>query len=241
MTARAIGDVLAGRRRRADERRTLQPVHRRSYHQGERECREWQRFNRFPATENNARMRALEELEREERTARAERQGTRKREASVLKHVYRLLLRLRGKKTGQLDPSYDWIAKQVDHAPSAVKRAMRQLEELGFLRWIRRTQRVEDPARPDQYVEQISNAYVLELTRRAADLVRRILRRPTPEQQRRLDEQRRDAEHRARSTGEVVARAPMEIRSTLEAMHRSFTSASPSTVLNPALKKEKGE
>lgn len=242
MTARKTADVVrqftAGRSAR---RRTHQPVHRRSFHVGEREQREWLHHNRFPRTENNARLRALQEIEEQERyadrTAADGRQMKRRREAYVMRGVYRYLLRLRGELNGRLDPTYATIAAALHYAESAVKAAMKRLADLGFLRWIRRTQLLEDPSPGGQYVEQASNAYVLELTGRALDLVRRILRRPTPEQARRHDEQRRSAELEGLSAEDAVSGVEDEgLRASLRRLLDGIGGgASPPTPLNPAV------
>lgn len=241
MTARSTSDIvsrIANRRsaQRAMGRRTNQPVHRKSYHAGERERREWLTHNRFPRSENNARMRALEEIEQQERYAGREGRR-RRREHSVLLGVYRYLLRLRGSGNGRLDPTYQTIAAALHYASSAVKAAMKRLSELGFLRWIRRTQLLDDATPGGQYVEQISNAYVLELAGRAAAMVRRILRRPTPEQARAAAERDRQAHAATMSDADVVAAVEdTALRSALERVLDGLDGASPPDGLNPALK-----
>lgn len=235
MTTRTIGNVLSGNAE-PKLRRTFQPVHRNSRHSGERERREWLQHNRFPRTENNARMRALEEIDRDIRRTTKE-GGKRCREAHVMKGVYRWLLRLRGRADGRLDPSYQTIAAELGYAASAVKAAMKRLEELGFVRWIRRTRLVENPQPGGQYVEQVSNAYVLELAGRAAAMVRKILRRPTPEQAARREAQQKHAEHAAMSPDQAVAVITNpELKKTLSRMLDRLRGASPSDGLNPALK-----
>ena len=65
MTARAFGDLAAqitGVRRLG--RRSFQPVRRNSPYAGEYEQNRWKRENTFPRTENNARIKQLEDLMR---------------------------------------------------------------------------------------------------------------------------------------------------------------------------------
>ncbi|MGE5563102.1 MAG: hypothetical protein ACM3ZV_07300 [Bacillota bacterium] len=238
MNARSTQGIVRkfAKQHTAAPRRTHQPVHRRSYHAGEREQREWLTHNRFPRSEENARHRALQEIEEQERYVdRGDRK--RRREAYVMRGVYRYLLRLRGQLNGRLDPTYATIARALHYAESAVKAAVKRLAELGFLRWIRRTRPIEDPAPGGQYVEQISNAYVLELSGRAADLVRKILRRPTPEQARRRDEQQRPAQADGLSDEELVAGvADGALRRSLGRMLDGLRGgASPPTGLNGTL------
>src|ERR1051326_100719 len=127
MTARTTADIIRNTANsksaaRAMGRRTFQPVHRKSYHAGEREQREWLTHNRFPKQEENARNRALQELEEQERYVdRGDRR--RRREAYVIRGVYRYLLRLRGQHSGRLDPTYATIAAALHYAESAVKAA----------------------------------------------------------------------------------------------------------------------
>jgi hypothetical protein len=240
MTARTSGDLA---RRvaaqlgadRAMVRRTHQPVHRRSFHAGEREEREWRQHNRFPRSQDNARLRALQEIEEQQRYA--DREGRRRRrEDNVMRGVYRFLLRLRGKLNGRLDPTYQTIAASLHYAPSAVKAAMKRLSDLGFVRWIRRTRLLDEPQPGGQFVEQISNAYVLELTGRAADLVRRILRQLTPDQERDRARQQRDAETAAMTLEQAVdVVADPELRALLSRMGDRLRSAGPPDGLNPAL------
>lgn len=239
MTARAIGNVLAGKAE-PGTRRTFQKVHRRSFHAGERERREWRQHNCFPHSQDNARMRALEQLEREDRRAnRGDRK--RRREDSCILGVYRYFLRLRGRESGRLDPTYATIAAALDYAESAVKAAMKRLEALGFLRWIRRTQLLDDPEPGGQYVEQASNAYVLQLAGRAAKLVSRILRELSPEQRRRREEQETATRRAAMTSEELVADcADPALRKALGGLLNSMKGASPPTGLNDTLRGSKG-
>ena len=52
--------------------------------------------------------------------------------------VLRCLLRLRGRKDGRLDPTYQWIADKMHKSRSAVVEAVARLKVCDFLDWIRR-------------------------------------------------------------------------------------------------------
>jgi hypothetical protein len=94
--------------------------------------------------------------------------GERRREAYVIRGVYRFLLRLRGQLSGRLDPTY---ATDRQGAPLCRKRREGG-DEAPFGARVPSLDSSDAPARRaepgGQYVEQISNAYVLELTGRAA-------------------------------------------------------------------------
>ena len=221
---------------RRHQPRTGQQVHRYSYHEGERETRPWLQHNTFADSEHNARMRALEEFERSTRR-RGRRNGAL---GHIALEVYRFLLRLRNRKTGRLDPSYDWIAKQLNRSRSAVARAIRRLKDANFLDWQRRTRPVEDPEPDGQYVEQISNAYFLTLREGAAELVRRVLRRPTEKMRRIAEEKRRAAERRADEAkpDEQLLSGIVDpyLRKALERLSAKLEGASPPGPINSALK-----
>lgn len=230
----AVGEIVTGAKPRK-ARRTYQRVWSRSYDEGDREVRPWAQFNTFPETEHNARMRALEELESATR-------GPGKRNGAagqIAVEVYRFMLRLRDRKTGRLEPSYAWIAAQLNRSMSAVKRAMKRLSVLGFLDWQRRTRPVEDPEPGGQYTEQISNAYILKLAGDAAELVRRMLRRPSERVrlvQLARDRQRRNEETGRMSTDEILAQvADPSLRKILTRLRDKVEGASPPGPLSGAL------
>jgi hypothetical protein len=209
--------------------RTGQKVHRCSYHEGERETRPWLQHNTFEKSEHNARMRAAEEYDRATR-APGKRNGAL---GHIALEVYRLLLRLRGRKTGRLDPTYAWIAGQLCRSRSAVFRAMKRLKQFGFLDWLRRTRPVEDPEPDGQYVEQISNAYFLELRGAAAELVGRMLRRPSAKLRQVLDERRRDAKLAEADSADLVAGvSDPALRRSLERMLEKVEGANPPRPIN---------
>lgn len=217
MSARTRSEIAAIRDDifRARRPRTSQPVHRNSYHAGEREVRPWRQHNMFAATEHNARMRAAEEFDDLTRMP-GRRNGAL---GHIALQVYRRLLRLRGRKTGRLDPTYAWLAAELNRSRSAVFRAMTRLKEHGFLDWLRRTQPVEDPEPDGQYVEQISNAYVLELRGVAAELVRRITRRPSEKLRRVIEEKRRALREAMPIEALLAAVVDDELRSVLKSFN----------------------
>ncbi|SDA21467.1 hypothetical protein SAMN03159340_01447 [Sphingomonas sp. NFR15] len=178
----------------------------------------------FDRSENNARMASAEKLEHDTK-APGKRNG-------ALGHiglkVLRFLLRLRGRADGRLDPSIQWLADQIHHSRSAVAAALQRLKEQGFLDWVRRTQIVEDPERPDQYVEQISNAYFLTLPGRARDIIRKVMRRPTSPEERATNDRRRQKCQSAEEVEASVARIKdPELRDLLHGMRADLESANP--------------
>ncbi|HEX8402212.1 MAG TPA: replication protein A [Allosphingosinicella sp.] len=222
--------------------RTNQRVHRASYHEGEREGRLWRRHNTFADAEHNAWMRAAEELDDATRTT-GKRNGA---IGDIGLRVLRFMLRLRNRKTGRLDPSYAWLAAQINRSKSAVCRAVQRLKALGFLDWLRRTRPVEDPEPDGQYVKQISNAYLLELRGVAAEMVGRILRRPTEKMRRIVEEKQRADRDRAdasRSATDVAAETAdpdlrailLSMASTIDARESKDQGAIPPEPINDTL------
>lgn len=135
----------------------------------------WRAHNMFPKSEHNARMRALEEFERETKLP-GKRNGA---IGGIGLEVYRYLMRLRHKKSGRLDPTIRWIADAISRSRSAVAAALARLKEHGFIDWIRRCQPIEDAKPDEQQTEQIANAYILQTPASAKERVRRMLRKPT--------------------------------------------------------------
>ncbi|TPG14343.1 hypothetical protein EAH84_03270 [Sphingomonas oligophenolica] len=209
--------------------RTLQPVHRHSRHAGDRELDLWRRYNTFSKSEHNARMRAVEQYDRETKKP-GKRNGAL---GYIALEIMRFMLRLRGKRGGRLDPSLKWLADQLHRSRSAIAAALARLKQHGFLDWVRRTRLVDDPARPEQYVEQISNAYFFGLPKGAADLVRRMLRRPSEEQQRRSDEAARATRAATTSPTAIIAGVTdPALRATLAGLDHVLRSANPLNGLN---------
>lgn len=217
---------------------TRQPVRRNSYRAGEREHRHWRRFDR---REFNARMRAAEQHDRENKQP-GKRNGP---IGAIGLEVYRELMRMVCWKTGRLEPSIETICKRTARSRDAVSSAMRRLKTEGFLNWIRRFEPVEDPDPFGPQVKQTTNAYWFELPAKAADLVRRLMKRPTTKQRdAKRDDQVRDqatdacAEHQ---TAVAVATAIADPGSLLGKALRSAglawdrSNANPLSGENPAL------
>ena len=186
----------------------------------------------FPRSENNARLKQLEQLMRSTKLP-GRRRGI---VGDVEMEVYRFLLRRRGRMNGRLDYAISTIAAEIRRARSAVINALARLKELGFLDWRRRTAPVEHPEPGGQYVQQISNAYFLTLPRKAAELVRRILRRPTEEGRRAQQHREFLAQFDAMTPEEQLATITDEgLRSTFRRMRRLLEGASPPQGQNQAL------
>lgn len=179
LTARAIGDVLAGRETKIQ--RTFQPVRRDSRHAGEREHRIWRPLG---STKQAARLRIGAVMQAAEFY---DRQGKQPGERNgPLGHVgievLRALFRIVDFKTGRLEPAIATICDRIRRSRAAVVRALARLKAHGFLDWIRRTEPTNNVGAGPQ-VRQITNAYGFDLAnlpRSAADWVRKILGRGPP-------------------------------------------------------------
>jgi hypothetical protein len=170
--ARSFNEVTTGIRDRA---RSNSPVRRNSHNAGGSEVSLWRTHNTFPKTEHNARMRAAEAFEHETKLP-GKRNGAL---GSIGLEVLRCLLRLRGRKDGRLDPTYQWIADKIHRSRSAVGEALDRLKACGFLDWIRRCVPIEDALPDEQQSEQISNAFILLQPPTVRECVRRMLRKPS--------------------------------------------------------------
>jgi hypothetical protein len=196
MSARTIGAVLGGRE--GKWRRTFQPVRRNSYNVGEREARFWRPVDRREIT---ARLRAAEAYNREFKKPGRPNGPLGHVGLEVLQAMYRII----DYKSGRLEPSIDYIMRQVKRSRDAVVRALKALKTHGFIEWIRRTEpTANDGAGPQ--VRQISNAYRLDLPSRARALVDKILGRGAPKP---VDQEQREAEQ-AEALAEMLAQAGPE-------------------------------
>lgn len=135
--ARSFSEVTTGIRGRA---RPGSNVRRNSRNAGGSEVSLWRTHSTFQKTERNARMRAAEAFERETKLP-GKRNGAL---GSIGLGVLRCLLRLRGRKDGRLNPTYQWIADKIHKSRSAVVEAVARLKACGFLDWIRRCGRLDD-------------------------------------------------------------------------------------------------
>lgn len=212
--------------------RTGNRVHRRSYYVGEREARLWERHNRFSRGENNARLAAAEEYDRRSRGPRAKNGKL----GHIALEVYRVLLRIRGRQDGRLDPSVQWLARQLKRSVSAIHAALKRLRAEGFLDWVRRTVPVEEPEPFGPQVQQASNAYILELTGWAAAKVRQILRRPTEAMRRAAEKSAREDELAA-----IAAMTPAELAAHINARVRDPRLATALEGLSARTKRDSDE
>jgi hypothetical protein len=221
MNAPSLHNVVIGKRAPV---RTGQPVRRNSHNAGGAELSLWRAHNMFPRDEHNARMRAAEEFEHENKLP-GRRNGAL---GAIGLKVYRCLLRLRGKQDGRLDPTYQWIADHVHHSRSAVGDALKRLKEHGFLDWIRRCQPIEDAEPDEQQTEQIANAYILPLPASASERVRRMLRRPSEFVRAVAEKLARQRKLDTSTVGEVIAEVQdPELKALLANLRVGVESANP--------------
>lgn len=241
MSARSLHEVATGTVRKVH--RTGQPVRRNSFKVDTRESRIWLPFKR---AEFNARMRAAEQHDRDNKQP-GKRNGPL---GHVALEVYRELMRKVCWKTGRLEPSLDTIAGWVSRSRSAVAEALARLKEEGFLDWIRRFEPVENPDPFGPQVRQITNAYKLTLPAAAAEFVRRLLRKPTDKQRDAAHDQevRQKASSAAdeHAQAEQIAAALASGDGALGRSLRSFgavfdrTNANPAGGEKPALTEQRG-
>ncbi len=215
-----------------DRARSGQPVRRNSHNAGGAELALWRQHNMFPKSEHNARMRAAEEFEHETKLP-GKRNGAL---GAIALKVYRYLLRLRGKKSGRLDPTIRWIADNIYHSRSAVAAALQRLKEHGFLDWIRRCQPIEGALPDEQQTEQIANAYILRLPASAKERVRRMLRKPSEFVRAVAEKLARQKKLDTSTVDEVIAEvASSELRAILARVRASVDSANPLSGQSEAL------
>lgn len=176
MTARSIGELLAGREP-AKRTRTFQPVRRNSYYRGEREGTVWRPLGtdkRAAKRLIGSRLKAAERYEHHHRRELQRKHPGRRNGPlgdvglMVLKALYDLV----DFRTGRLEPAIDTIASRICKARSAVIRALARLREHGFINWVRRSEPVENDGAGPQ-VRQISNAYGFGMPAEAAVWVER--------------------------------------------------------------------
>lgn len=216
----------------ARRERSGQPVRRNSHNVGGAEASLWRAHNMFPKSEHNARMRALEEFERETKLP-GKRNGA---IGGIGLEVYRYLMRLRNKKSGRLDPTIRWIADAISRSRSAVAAALARLKEHGFIDWIRRCQPIEDAKPDEQQTEQIANAYILQTPASAKERVRRMLRKPTEFVRAVADKLARQRKLDTSTVEEVIAETGSpELRAVLDRLRLAVEGANPSSGQTEAL------
>ena len=219
--ARSFSEITSGIRDRA---RSGQPVRRNSQNAGGAEVALWRAHNMFSATEHNARMRAAEEFDHETKLP-GKRNGAL---GAIGLEILRLMLRMRGRKTGRLDLSYQQIADKIHRSRSAVGDALDRLKKCGFLDWIRRCQPIEDALPDEQQTEQIPNAYILLQPPTVRECVRRMLRRPSEFVRAVAEKLARQKKIDTATVDDVIAEVQnSELRALLAKVRLSVDSANP--------------
>lgn len=164
----------------ANTRRTGQPVRRNSYHRGEREHLIWRPLGKTKADARRFRGALLKAAKRLDHSTKDP--GTRMGVLGLSgRAVLEALCEIVNDATGRLEPSIATIAEKAKLGVRTVVRALRRLNDSGFLSWLRRTEAIENDGAGPQ-VQQISNAYWFELRGRAAGLVRLMLGGAPPDQ-----------------------------------------------------------
>ena len=182
-SVRAIGDVLAGRTRNADERRSGQPVWRNSYTEGTIEDRVWRpigggklrRARRIRGAVIKA-ARVLERRTKRERQCAKPGAGRRRGELGEIGvAVLEALWEVVDFATGRLEPAIGTIAEMTGYCYSAVHEALVTLRAKGFLQWIRRSRPTDNEGLAGPQVEQVANAYALLIPEPVEAFLRREL------------------------------------------------------------------
>lgn len=178
---------LAAGRGQGRERRTFQPIRRRSQLAGRCEVGFWRPF---AAGQVGDFMRAAERYDSTKR-AQGEPQGPL---GPIGLEVLRELLRLVDHATGRLDPSIDGLAARIRRSRDAVWRALKALKTHGFIDWIRRYVPAPTAGKAGPQVRQTSNAYRLMLPAIAKVLLGKVTRAPVPD----------DHEHRRKAMADQI-------------------------------------
>lgn len=140
-------------------RRTHQPVRRKSHLAGRHDRQFWR-----PTTGKEVAQIVLAARKFDLANRRAgERNGPL---GHIAIEVLELFANLVSFKTGQLDPSLEYLCQKLGRSKDAVHRALKALRAHGFLDWLRRYVPTESGGRGPQ-VKQTSNAYRLSLPRKA--------------------------------------------------------------------------
>ncbi|MFC3097396.1 LexA family transcriptional regulator [Alteraurantiacibacter palmitatis] len=172
---------------RGDSPRTGQPVWRNSYYVGQIEDRIWKPINGGSARGGKrwtgALLKAAKALELKTRAERRETDpGCRNGVLgdvgiAVLEYLYEHVDFM----TGRLDPAIRTIADAIGRAYSAVHLALCRLREAGFISWMRRSEKLEDPEPGGPQVKQASNAYALHAPPSMREWLGRLFgKAPTP-------------------------------------------------------------
>ncbi len=178
---------LALGRGQGRERRTFQPIRRRSQLAGRCEIGFWVPFK---ARQVGDYMRAAERFDRAGRK-QGQPQGPL---GPVGLEVLRELLRLVDYKTGRLDPAIDTLAANLRRSRDAICRALKALKAHGFIDWLRRYVPAPTEGLAGPQVRQTSNAYRLMLPAFAKALLGLGSRAPLPD----------DFEHRRAAAAQAI-------------------------------------
>ncbi|AHJ73297.1 hypothetical protein A265_01857 (plasmid) [Zymomonas mobilis subsp. mobilis str. CP4 = NRRL B-14023] len=147
---------------RLKPRRTPDPVHRDSYDVGERENTVWKPVN---PNEIGAYLEAVDQYS-------IKTGNISDRAVRLLKMLFRMV----DFKTGRLEPTLDTICEWVGYARATVVRLLKQLQEQGFIRWIRRSIKIKtDGAGPRR--KQTSNAYGFLSPKSWPEMARKVFER----------------------------------------------------------------
>jgi hypothetical protein len=171
----------ASSRAPANTRRTGQPVRRNSYNRGEREHLIWRPLGKTKADARRfkgALLKAAMKLDHQTKEP-----GTRMGALGLTgRAVLAALCDIVDDVSGRLEPSIATIADKAKLGIRTVVRALRRLNDHGFLSWMRRTEWTDNDGVAGPQVQQITNAYWFELRGRAAGLVRLMLGIKPPDQ-----------------------------------------------------------
>lgn len=172
---------------RGDSPRSGEPVWRNSYYRGQIEDRVWRPIGdgtkRGGTRWTRALLKRAKELEYASRLKRRESQPGSENGAigtvglEVLEYLYSIVDFAKG----TLEPAIATIATEVGRSYAAVHRALIRLRHCGFLRWMRRSEPIENPVPGGPQVKQITNAYALMVPEGMKSWLARMLRpSPTP-------------------------------------------------------------
>lgn len=174
MTARSIGELLAGLER-AKATRSFQPVRRNSYYASDRRSTSlWRPLasdSRQARRLIAARLKAAEHYNECNKQA-GDRQGP---IGDVGIRLLRELYRIVDFKTGRLDPAIDTLCRRINRARATVVKYLAKLKQHGFLDWVRRSEPIDDANGAGPRVRQITNAYGLGLPDSAARWAKKVL------------------------------------------------------------------
>jgi hypothetical protein len=199
MKVRSFGELVGSFKK---SHRTGQKVHRNSRKAGTCERELWSSFN---PKERAARMRAAELFDRKHKQP-GQRNGPL---GHVALEVLREMMRIVDFKTGRLEPSLKYLAKELNRSISTIHDALGRLRKHGWIAWERRYEPLEDPDPFGPQVRQVTNAYALTLPHDAAGKVRRLNESapmPADEAIRREEEEERTATMLASLSSEDLAR-----------------------------------